>query len=219
MDILKKILNKIKYFKKIKLSYFIYYNYYCRSTTRGKNYVIPYNNTICDISSTAKIILNGNLILNSYKLKKSKAEMLLRMKKNSKLVVNGNFSFYYNCDINIFDGGRLTIGSGYANCGTQIRCSNNITIGNNATIAHNVVIIDSDYHTIKYEDGKENIKSAPIFIGDNVWIGRESIILKGVNIGDGAVIAAHSVVTKDVPAKTIVAGNPAKVIKENIDWY
>ncbi len=78
-----------------------------------------YNNTICDISSTAKIILNGNLILNSYKLKKSKAEMLLRMKENTKLVVNGNFSFYYNCDINIFDGGRLTIGSGYANCGTH----------------------------------------------------------------------------------------------------
>jgi len=145
--------------------------------------------------------------------------MLLRMKENTKLIVNGSFSFYYNCDINIFDGGRLTIGSGYTNCGTQIRCSNSITIGNNATIANNVVMIDSDYHTIKYEDGKKNIKSAPIFIGNNVWIGRESIILKGVNIGDGAVIAAHSVVTKNVLAKTIVAGNPAKVIKENINWY
>jgi len=75
-------LNKIKYFKKIKLSYFIYYNYFCRNITWGENYVILYNNTICDISSIAKIILNGNLILNSYKLKKSKAEMLLRMKEN-----------------------------------------------------------------------------------------------------------------------------------------
>ena len=63
---------------------------------------------------------------------------------------------------------------------------------------------------------KQPLDVAPIIIGRDVWIGRNVIILKGVTIGDGAVIGAYSVVTKDVPADTIVAGNPAKVIRERV---
>ena len=58
----------------------------------------------------------------------------------------------------------------------------------------------------------------PITIGENVWIGCRALILKGVTIGDGAVVAAGAVVTKDVPANCVVAGNPAKIIKENVVW-
>ena len=60
--------------------------------------------------------------------------------------------------------------------------------------------------------------SAPIHIGNHVWVGVRAIILKGVTIGDGAIIAAGSVVTRDVPANTLVGGVPAKIIKDNISW-
>lgn len=79
------------------------------------------------------------------------------------------------------------------------------------------VIRDNDggKHRILSEN-YENSK--PIVINNHVWIGENSVILKGVTIGEGAVIAASSVVTKDIPPHCIAAGSPAKVIKENIDW-
>ena len=60
------------------------------------------------------------------------------------------------------------------------------------------------------------VSKGPVVIGDNVWIGDKVTVLPGVTIGDGAVIAANAVVTKDVPAYSVVAGNPAKIIKQNI---
>ena len=58
----------------------------------------------------------------------------------------------------------------------------------------------------------------PVTIGNHVWICSNSIVLKGVTIGDGAIIAAGAVVTKDVPSKCMVGGNPAKIIRTNVDW-
>lgn len=93
-----------------------------------------------------------------------------------------------------------------------------ITIGDGATIARGVKIYDGDAHKIIDKNG--NVLNPPkeITIGKHVWIGVNSVILKGVTIGDGAIIGAGSVVTRDVPAYAMVAGNPAVVIKENIEW-
>ena len=82
----------------------------------------------------------------------------------------------------------------------------------------NVKILDSDWHTIYDITGECINPPEPIIIGDNVWLGINSIILKGVTRGDNAIVAAGSVVTKNVPPNSIVAGNPAKVIKTNIYW-
>ena len=73
--------------------------------------------------------------------------------------------------------------------------------------------MDSDMHSF-YENNKLKNKTSEIVIGDNVWIGARATILKGVTIGDGAVIASNSVVTKDVPAKCLVGGNPAVIKKK-----
>ena len=96
---------------------------------------------------------------------------------------------------------------------TQIHCGSLVQIGNNCFIAWDVNILDRDYHKL---NGSEEIK--PVVIQDNVWIGARATILKGVTIGNGAVVAAASVVTQDVPPRTLVAGNPAKIIRENITW-
>ena len=89
-----------------------------------------------------------------------------------------------------------------------------IDIGKNVIISERVVIRDSNNHKILKKDFKE---TAPIVIGDNVWIGLGATILSGVTIGDGAVIAAGAVVTKDVPPKALVAGVPATVKNTNIE--
>lgn len=91
-----------------------------------------------------------------------------------------------------------------------------ITIGDNTAIGSNVVIRDSDDHILIPRT--ENAMSLPIIIGNNVWVGTNVIILKGVHIGDGAVIAAGSIITKDTPVDYLIAGVLTKVIRRNIEW-
>jgi acetyltransferase-like isoleucine patch superfamily enzyme len=96
---------------------------------------------------------------------------------------------------------------------SRIVCTESVTVGANCAVGWGVDILDADFHAI---DGGPSHE--PIVIGDGVWIALKATILKGVTIGDGAIIAAGSVVVKDVPARSLVAGNPARVIKENVNW-
>ena len=139
---------------------------------------------------------------------------LLLMSESSELHVHGDFSLYYGCDVQIFKGGKLYLGSGFVNSDTKIRCRNKIVIGEDVAISHNVLIIDCNGHNL---DCKEDV-GKPIHIGNHVWIGSKCIILKGVTIGDNAVIAAGTIVTKDVPSNVLYGGNPARIIRENCTW-
>lgn len=108
--------------------------------------------------------------------------------------------------------GKLTIGSGtFINCGTVISARYGVSIGQNCQIATHVAIMDSDFHGVADRETIE--QPSPILIEDDVWLATRAIVLKGVHIGKGAVVAAGSVVTKDVPAYTLVGGVPAKEIK------
>lgn len=128
-----------------------------------------------------------------------------------------------------FEGGKILIGNNvFMNYNSFIGSMEAVTIGNDVIIATNVRIFDNNNHptsptqremmshndfygelwTWKYAEHK------PVVIGDNVWIGEFSAILKGVTIGKGSIVASHSVVTKDVPPYVIVAGNPARVVKK-----
>jgi acetyltransferase-like isoleucine patch superfamily enzyme len=126
----------------------------------------------------------------------------------------------------------------YISTGTNLICAQEITIGSNVLIAWGCTIIDHDSHSLNWNDRAEDVKSwregllsqgkkaaaalknwsnvsmAPVHIKDKAWIGFNVIVLKGVTIGEGAVVGAASVVTKDVPAWTLVAGNPARIIRE-----
>lgn len=139
----------------------------------------------------------------------------LVLRDGASLIINGDFNVYTGFRISVNKNATLELGSGYINYDVNIGCFNNIKIGNNVAIAENVTIRDSDNHQLLYDSYKI---SKPIEIGNNVWIGINATILKGVKIGDGAIVAAGSIVTKDVPARCLVAGVPAKVIKTNVDW-
>ena len=127
--------------------------------------------------------------------------------------VSGRFKIFTGCSIGIGAGALLDLGSGYIGSGANISCFKQIRIGNGVAIGDRVTIRDSDSHQIT---GGRDI-TVPISIGDKVWIGMNVSILKGVNIGDGAVVAAGSIVTKDVAPGTLVAGNPARYIR-NVSW-
>ncbi len=100
--------------------------------------------------------------------------------------------------------------------GTVIHARESVTIGSWCLFGPGTVIIDNDSHppVLDRQARRGPPGSAPVKLGDNVWIGMRSLITKGVSIGDNAIVAAHSVVTRDVPANTLVAGNPARIIRE-----
>ncbi|MGO4653016.1 DapH/DapD/GlmU-related protein [Arthrobacter sp. 2RAF22] len=101
---------------------------------------------------------------------------------------------------------------------SRINVRNGLSIGENCEFSWLVQILDSDFHTMEYADGRRSNATKPIRIGNHVLIGTGAIILKGVTIGDGAVIGAGSVVSKDVPANVIVSGNPARVQRDIVSW-
>lgn len=111
-------------------------------------------------------------------------------------------------------GGLLEIGDGtFVNSGCSIAATQLVRIGADCHIGPHTMMLDNDFHRIEPERRNERPPSAPIIIGDNVWIGSRVIITSGTTIGTGSCVAAGSIVTKDVPARTLVAGVPARVIR------
>ena len=134
-----------------------------------------------------------------------------------------SFDVYSGCRINVNSGARLTLGSGYMNHDCVIDCFDSITIGRHVVISERVVMRDSDNHAVCALDESNNSidkrdYTAPIVVEDHVWIGMNVTILRGVTIGEGSIIAAGSVVTKDVPPHCMAAGVPARVIKTEVTW-
>jgi acetyltransferase-like isoleucine patch superfamily enzyme len=114
-------------------------------------------------------------------------------------------------------GAILKIGDDFGMTGGSIIAEQRVTIGSRVTIGANSIIADTDFHPLDAL-ARHNLPldgaTAPIVIEDDVFIGMQSLILKGVTIGTGSIIGAGSVVTRDVPAGVIAAGNPARVIRE-----
>lgn len=170
-----------------------------------------------DIDKSANVEIGGNVILNIKRTKGSKGEFRLLVEKGATLSFGKGRSFFkYDSDIQVFKGAKLIIGNCATNIGLKIVCSELIQIGNGVHIGRDVWIRDNNggHHVIikGYKD------KAPVIIEDNVWICSNVNITKGVTIGEGAIISANSVVASNIPAHCIAAGNPAKVVAENVYW-
>jgi acetyltransferase-like isoleucine patch superfamily enzyme len=151
------------------------------------------------------------------------------LKIGERSIVAGNFIFESK-------DGLITIGNDCFIGGSTFISHSSITIGDHVTIAWGSTVYDHDSHSLDYLDRRKdiedeyrditngknfiahkdwsNVRTAPIVIDDDAWIGMNCIILKGVHIGRGAVVGGGSIVTHDVPAWTVVAGNPAKIVKK-----
>jgi acetyltransferase-like isoleucine patch superfamily enzyme len=143
-------------------------------------------------------------------------------------VISGKFVFENEM-------GSISIGNGTFVGGGKFVTINKISIGNDVLISWGCTFMDNNAHSIKWSERKNDVKdwkkgieedkigiyknwqhveSAPIIIKDKAWIGFDTVILKGVTIGEGAIVGSRSVVTKDVPDWTLAAGNPAKIIRQ-----
>nr|WP_102796337.1 DapH/DapD/GlmU-related protein [Bowmanella denitrificans] len=121
------------------------------------------------------------------------------------------------CMLSVFAGAQLQIGEHCGFSGTVISCHQDIRLGDRVLCGANVTICDSDHHPVdamKRANGEKGL-SRPVTIGNDVWLGMNVVVLKGVTIGDNAVIAANSVVTRDIPPNVVAGGCPAIVLTES----
>ena len=182
----------------------------------GKIFI--YKNTNIFINSSANIEINGILRIGCNWNNFSNYLTNFVVGDSATVMVNGNFRILSGARVSVNNNARLVLGdNGLCNLCCNIRCFNSICIGDNVRISENCVLSDSDNHDIYYE-GKETPISMPIMIKDHALIGLNCTILKGVTINNDSVIAAGSVVIKDVPSRSITGGVPAKVIKSDISW-
>jgi len=117
-------------------------------------------------------------------------------------------------ELGVGPGARLEIGDHtFINYGTSIGATLEVKIGAHCNIGSHVIIMDNDFHRLEPERRDEMPDAAPVVLEENVWLGVRTVVLRGVTIGAGSVIAAGSVVAKDVPPRTLAGGVPAKVIR------
>lgn len=126
---------------------------------------------------------------------------------------NSRFNFRginHKCILQATQGGKITIGDYFGGSGVSIVSNVEVKIGNNVMCGANVMIGDRNDHEDRYPEWQPK----PVIIGNNVWIGMNSVIMRGVTIGNNVVIGANSVVVKDIPSNVIAVGSPCKVIRE-----
>lgn len=181
------------------------------------------NNKIAITNATLKrsrIIVNGNNNNINFQGRLWKTKILIDGNNNqleiapntdfrlSQIIIRGN-----NCTIKI--GTKTSFGSVYMIC---MGAYNSITIGDECMFAENIEIWNTDSHPIFNANGNIINPSKPIYIGSHIWCGKNSTILKGVKIGDNAVIGMQALVTKDINPNTLNVGIPAQTIREQINW-
>lgn len=169
------------------------------------------------IECEGKMELGGDLSIGIGFFRKAPHKTAIAVRKGGELVTHGASTIYYGADIEVFKGARLEIGKGCIfNLNTNIICGARITIGNDVSIGRNVTIRDNNGgHWTNLIGAKQ---TAPVEIGDHAWLCEGCTIMPGVKIGAGAVIGAKAVVFNNVPANTLVLGNPAKVVSEEVEW-
>ena len=178
-------------------------------------------NVVVNMHDTAKIVINGELICNANLPKGSQKECVLILHENSTLIVNNIFKLCYDSVLQIFRGATFILNGGFVNAGAIFGITRKTTIGDGFLSARNLVVYDSDHHLILQGKDKKPINynpQIPVRIGKHVWCGINTTILKEVVIGDGSIIGANSLVSRDIPPRCLAVGNPIKVIKSNVSW-
>lgn len=223
--VFKKLFGGVKLFlyliRNISIFKFIKYNYFCKNIIREKNtYFIPYKNAIIDLSSGSRIyIRNKSIHLGINKLKGSKAETLFRMEGDAKWESNNGCQFSYNTTFEIKNNAVFTSGFFTVNSGSVIICAKKITFGEDVMLARNVLIYDSDHHPVRDMYNHPTNLSKEVKIEDHVWLTSNVVVLKGVHIGKGSLIAAQTLVRKSLPENSIAGSDAStRIINQEANW-
>lgn len=155
---------------------------------------------------------------------------LMRSKLDPAVVIGKHVSSYGGCSFSIGPNGFCSVGDHTLLNGALIMAEERVEIGSFCLISWNVGIADSDFHPLDpalrrvdaramavfdpQSPARPKVETRPVKIQDNVWIGMNAVILKGVTVGENSVVAAGAIVTRDVPPNVVVAGNPAQIVKQ-----
>ena len=168
---------------------------------------------------TARLELGGHLLLGGWKGgPQSQEPTRIFLGPDSVLRTEGNVVIGSGTRIVVGPKATVTLGAESilsSNC--RVECRSSITLKTGAGISWDSLIMDTDHHALVV-DGEARPRHSPVEVGEWVWSGVGVKIMKGVTIGDRAVIAAGAVVVSDVPAHTLVGGVPARVLKTEVDW-
>lgn len=179
--------------------------------------VYVYNHSQIRTANNSHITLapNSHLIICDTPLPRRRIEpVLLYLFPNASLFVSGHVTLFEGASIIVFENGKLEIGNNVNVRKCTIQCAYHIKIGDYCRIAVDVLIQDTNFHQSDLFNEKDS--TGEIILENYVWICPRATILKGVTVGEGSIVAAGAVVTKDVPADCLVAGVPARIIKTNI---
>lgn len=191
---------------------------------------ITYN--ISSNKNNSVVIENSKVSHCSFNVNGSNNKIVI---KNNADVAYCNFSIFGDSNEIIFDGNKgivnlinrgnnniISIGKDTSMetvYMVSMGCNNSIEIGKECMFSGDVEVWNTDSHLITDENGNAQNPSKPVSIGDRVWVGKHVKILKGVSIGDDSVLGMNAVVTHTVPSNSIVAGNPARIVKNGVKWH
>ena len=226
---LRKIKSDLKFFKYvIKITRLNPKAVYQTIKYSGIRNLAQHNGIVCgtnchfNIAKSAALEINGLLTIGRKdKFSRSKLETRIFLGENAKLNILGDFKIDADCEIVVFNGAELTIhGSKLsisdANSGLRIICGEKIELMPDVGIGRNVVIRDTNGEHYMNTAGYKPTR--PVTIGEKSWLCEACTIMPGVKIGRGAIVGAHSMVTRSVPAHALISGSPATVVQDNVLW-
>jgi tetrahydrodipicolinate N-acetyltransferase len=196
-----------------------FYGGVLRHRLRGRRDIWVGSPTVLDGADRVEVRPGGALRigLGPFGLSSEHDVSVLRVRPGARFVVDGLVSLQRGVRV-VVDAGELRIGPGTnVNGLSRILVARSVSIGAGCTFSWDVQVLDNDFHAIT-TGGVTRPPAAPVVVEDRVWVGTRALVLKGVHIGAGAVVAAGAVVTRDVPGDTVVAGTPARVIGQVDSW-
>ncbi len=218
---MKGIVNRIRRVFSINIILYIYLNCISRHIIhRGRGKIIPFWGSHVKMMSGAKwYISDKNIILNGNKIGRSKAECLVLLRENASWEVEGEVLLYYGSGVQVHKDGCLLCSDLYMNTGSLIICGKRVEMGKTVSMARMAYILDDDHHPIYNESGQVINESEEIKIGDNVWLGMKSTVLKGARIGNQCVIGANAVVTSKIPDNVMIGSAIGRPVMKGIYWH
>ena len=182
----------------------------------GRPCLTPVGDVLWQAERGSSLVVTGPSLFGTSVFRGSRLESRALLTPGSQLILHG-CRFSYGCNIQLFNGGKMEVGKGFfCNIGATFICSGSIKIGNGVICGRNVTI--REYHGDHFINSPGYKCSKPIEIGDHVWLCEHSTIMPGVKVGSGSVVAAHSLVTHDVPPNCLVMGSPARVVRTGVQW-